>query len=435
MIVRGTKIGNGHIKYPVVKNAFSKYGIDVDDNSKNAQIVWYDGTIPFDFFYTILPYQRLNKIPNMDFICFKSNTFSALNSMRFSYPQLFNFFPLTFLLPYEYSEFQRAHMTQSKKLREPATWIVKPRNGCCGNGIKLIQNSYELSQKKESCIVQSYIRPYLVDGYKFDFRFYLCISTMEPFTAFIYKEGIARFCTKKYAPPTRKTLDDKYAHLTNTAVNVTNESAADYEFTQLASSVLTKICHSDPRGVKLWPKIKQAAALTLIAIYQTTITSIINSTLEKNTYLKLKLPNETTYEYPTISNPIKQYFHILGIDIMLRDRLEPIVLELNDRPSMHVTFPMEDTLKTQLIYDALSIITTDGSPPDISKVSQSWEQILPISESDPIFSQAQEVLEREKRNLAPQLSLIKKKGKLPPKRKNIYSKSASKLPPLKPSCQ
>ena len=70
MIVRGTKIGNGHIKYPVVKNAFSKYGIDVDDNSKNAQIVWYDGTIPFDFFYTILPYQRLNKIPNMDFICF-----------------------------------------------------------------------------------------------------------------------------------------------------------------------------------------------------------------------------------------------------------------------------------------------------------------------------------------------------------------------------
>ena len=94
------------------------------------------------------------------------------------------------------------HIRESNKKKEPATWIVKPRNGCCGNGIKLIQNSFELSESKESCIVQNYIRPFLVDGYKFDFRFYICISTIEPFTAFIYNEGIARFCTKKYASPT-----------------------------------------------------------------------------------------------------------------------------------------------------------------------------------------------------------------------------------------
>lgn len=435
MLKKGTKILNGKVKYPIVKEAFSKFGITLVTDDQTALIVWFDGTIPSDFFLTLLPHQRLNKIPGMDFICFKSNTFSALNSMRAMYPKIYTFFPLTFLIPFQYSEFQHMHIRESNRLKMPATWIVKPRNGCCGNGIKLIQNSFELSESKESCIVQNYIRPFLVDGFKFDFRFYLCISTMEPFTAFIYNEGIARFCTKKYSPPTRQTLSDKYAHLTNTAVNVTNENASDYEFTQFASSVIAKIKAMDPRGEMLWDKIKSAAMLTLIGIYTPTMTSIINNSIERKTYQKLKQGKnqQPKYDIPPVS-ATKKYFHILGIDVLLRDNLEPIVLELNDRPSMHVTFDLEEQLKPRLIYDTLSIITTDGSPPDQSRIPKSWEQILPVQGTDPVSEQAKDILEKAMKSLDPQISIMKNKSRNSAV-KGKLGKQLSKLPPLHPSCQ
>jgi hypothetical protein len=62
------------------------------------------------------------------------------------------------------------------------------------------------------------------------------IASLNPLSVYIYKEGIARFCTERYRPPTRANLDRRFSHLTNTAVNVCNQ-AASTTFTQLASDV------------------------------------------------------------------------------------------------------------------------------------------------------------------------------------------------------
>ena len=53
---------------------------------------------------------------------------------------------ITFILPAQYSDFQREHIRESNKCKGPVTWIVKPRAGCCGNGIRLIQNTRKLKR-------------------------------------------------------------------------------------------------------------------------------------------------------------------------------------------------------------------------------------------------------------------------------------------------
>ena len=65
--------------------------------------------------------------------------------------------------------------------------------------------------------------PYLINGYKFDLRIYVGITSVNPLRLYIYDEGLVRFATVKYQPIT-EAIDEfsKYTHLTNYAVNKKN---------------------------------------------------------------------------------------------------------------------------------------------------------------------------------------------------------------------
>lgn len=44
-------------------------------------------------------------------------------------------------------------------------------------------------------------QPFLVDGYKFDFRVYVAVTSCDPFRVFVFKDGLARFTTQHYEEP------------------------------------------------------------------------------------------------------------------------------------------------------------------------------------------------------------------------------------------
>jgi len=49
------------------------------------------------------------------------------------------------------------------------------------------------------------------------------VTCLEPFTVFIAKEGMSRFCTQKYSPPSKYNYDKVMMHLTNYSLNKRNE--------------------------------------------------------------------------------------------------------------------------------------------------------------------------------------------------------------------
>jgi hypothetical protein len=54
--------------------------------------------------------------------------------------------------------------------------------------------------------------PLLVEKKKFDLRLYVLIKGFDPIEAFLYEEGMARFCTENYKKPDKDNLktSEKY---------------------------------------------------------------------------------------------------------------------------------------------------------------------------------------------------------------------------------
>jgi hypothetical protein len=410
------------MRYPVVREAMRRLQCSQTTDDAPAVILWWDGLMPNEDFANILPHQRVNRIPGMDMMCYKKSFFQALVRMKGLFASFYNFFPTTFQLPFQFSSFQREHL-QLTCMGSNVTWILKPRCGCSGHGIRLIQDPRDITDKTQAAIIQRYMTPFLLNGYKFDFRFYILISRLEPFTFFLYEEGLARFCSHVYKPPTRETLDDRFCHLTNTSVNMTNHES-NRRIVELSSTVIEQICHMDEKGRNLWARIRQLVVLSLIAQYQ--------SILQNVAIFGAQPPREThpSREGRTqMRGELRKYFQILGIDIMLTDTCEPVVLELNDRPSLVVTYDVEHGLKSRLIYDVLNVVAADADETELAQRRGGWQQLFPMDENLPFGKAAVTMLRRSIQNISGAHHIWTKKaptGRGP----NTSAGKRSSLPPL-----
>lgn len=78
------------------------------------------------------------------------------------------------------------------RIKRNKTYILKPDMGCQGRGIYLTKSVKDL-KPQEKMICQVYIaKPFLIDGYKFDFRVYTLITSCDPLRIFVYNDGLVR---------------------------------------------------------------------------------------------------------------------------------------------------------------------------------------------------------------------------------------------------
>lgn len=128
----------------------------------------------------------------------------------------YNFFPLTYILPNETSNF----IENCQKKKSVKWFIVKPHNSSQGKGIWISNSVEEILKKQKECIVVSeYIHnPLLVNGLKFDMRIYVAITCFNPLRIYIYEDGLTRFATSEYSSDLG-SKQNLFAHLTNYSLN------------------------------------------------------------------------------------------------------------------------------------------------------------------------------------------------------------------------
>ena len=175
--------------YNSVVNAFVFAGFTQHDSKYNVLI----SNVPkIELLKDFNLYQKVNHFPASKHLGRKDNLWKNINVMRRKFKKDFEFCPKTYVLPEDY-DVLGVQMEKSAKL-----WIIKPAASSCGRGIKVIKNFSEVPKKNKYVVCKYIDKPHTINGYKYDLRVYVCVTSFDPLRIFLYKDGLVRFATEQY---------------------------------------------------------------------------------------------------------------------------------------------------------------------------------------------------------------------------------------------
>lgn len=343
-------------------------------------------------------------------IAHKVDLFRNISKMSRAMPDVYRFHPRTFLLPQQFSELKKA-MNSINDISE-RTFIIKPDRGAQGKGIFLIQDPDIVSNnfiEGNGAVAQQYIKPYLIDGLKFDLRIYVLVTSVDPLRVYIHKEGMARFCTEAYEDPRIDNLDHCYSHLTNYSLNKQNT-----HFNQTNSSKISNN-HQEKGDLKSMNRYQDEKSDSgdehqkifnekqtsqnddnVFSInqhetpYKRSLSSIMNS-IRKSGKDADQLQNEiddiirftmasiqpflssSYHSVIAVGDGKCRCFEILGFDILIDHELRPWLLEVNFMPSLTTDSEFDRILKHSVIKGALKIVDIK---PDFKKLLKTRQKSI-----------------------------------------------------------
>lgn len=247
---------------------------------------------------------------------------------------MFNVCPLTFILPKEYVAFLETFSELEDKEGKFNYWIMKPAAKSRGRGISLVNDISQVVYG-EPVVMQKYLKnPLLLNGYKFDLRIYVLVTSVNPLEAFIYKEGFGRFSTQPYTlDPNDKA--NKFIHLTNVSINKYNlnnydADASDRIFggSKVSLNTLKKTFIKDLNidwDQRIWSQVKDVCLKALVACQ-----------------------NDIQF------NPC--CFDLYGFDVIIDENYKCWLLEINSSPSFSTDTVLDDMIKQRLVDDTIDLI-------------------------------------------------------------------------------
>ncbi|XP_042336141.1 tubulin polyglutamylase TTLL11 isoform X2 [Sceloporus undulatus] len=303
----------------------------------------------------------VNKFPGMTEMVRKITLSRAMRTMQELFPEEYNFYPRSWILPEEFAIFlAEVHMIKDTNPSWRPTFIVKPDGGCQGDGIYLIKDPGDVRMtgnlQTRPAVVQEYMsKPFLIDKLKFDIRLYVLLKSLDPLEVYVAKDGLCRFCTEPYQEPHLRNLHQVFMHLTNYSLNIhsgnfVHSDSANTGSKRTFCSILDRLSSNGVNVRKVWSDIISLVIKTVIAMVP-----------ELKVYYQSDIPT---------GKPGPSCFQILGFDILLMRNLKPILLEVNANPSMkiehekevspgvfeYVPSPVDEEVKVAVIRDTLRLV-------------------------------------------------------------------------------
>ncbi|KIY96565.1 Tubulin polyglutamylase TTLL5 [Monoraphidium neglectum] len=347
------------------------------------------------------PFQRINHFPGTWELGRKDSLYRNVAAARRLKGAAFDFIPKYFLLPGDAGAFQSElehypgkydfEDLWARSARQPrgschpperftsdtgrchsrrVAYILKPVASSRGRGVRVVADPRSLDLTAlEECLLQRYITdPFLIDGYKFDLRVYVAVTSLDPLRVYVHEEGLVRFATQRYSSSSA-SYRQRRRHLTNYAVNKGHAGGATADGGAAAQHGISgdgegeldatvgsgggqggdegrggaRHCpkwslamlrrHLEARGHDwghVWEQVKDIAAKTLIAAEPRMGACTRAAVRHRNCC-----------------------FELFGLDVMLDSSLRAWLLEVNTTPSLAVDSPLDERVKGSVVADLM----------------------------------------------------------------------------------
>ncbi|XP_075703996.1 tubulin polyglutamylase TTLL5 isoform X2 [Rhinoderma darwinii] len=293
----------------LVRSILSAHGFqEVNANSNNFNLMWTGSHVKPHLMRSLASFQKVNHFPRSYELTRKDRLYKNVQRMQQTYNvRNFNLLPQTYLLPGEYQEFCNAF----SKDRGP--WIVKPVASSRGRGVYLVNSPSQISME-ENLLVSRYIsNPLLIDGFKFDVRLYVLITSYDPLVIYLYEEGLT---------------------------SCDNPEVEDYGNKWSMSAMLRYLKQEGKDTAALMSQVEDLIIKTVIA-----------GELPIATACKSFLAHRGNC------------FELYGFDVLIDGNLRPWLLEVNLSPSLACDAPLDMKVKASMISDMLTLIGVECQDP------------------------------------------------------------------------
>lgn len=325
----------GSTECKIIRNILTTHGFhEVHPNSPDFNLVWTNSHLKPFTLRTMTEFQKINHFPRSYELTRKDRLYKNVQRMQqIKGIKHFDFVPQSFVLPGEYQEFC------SQFLKDRGPWIVKPVASSRGRGVFLINHPDQVPLD-ENLIVSHYLHnPLVIDGFKFDVRLYVAVTSYDPLVVYLYEEGLTRFATVKYEKAS-KHLRNQCMHLTNYSVNkksndyVKNDDpdVEDYGNKWSMGAMLRYLRSLGKDTAALMMRIEDVVIKTLLSVE-----------LSIATACKMFMPYRGNC------------FELYGFDILVDDTMKPWVLEVNLSPSLACDSPLDLKIKGNMLCDLFSL--------------------------------------------------------------------------------
>uniref|UniRef100_A0A8C1P9V9 Tubulin--tyrosine ligase-like protein 5 n=1 Tax=Cyprinus carpio TaxID=7962 RepID=A0A8C1P9V9_CYPCA len=308
---------------------------EVHPNSNDFNLMWTGSHLKPYLLRSLQDFQKVNHFPRSFELTRKDRLYKNIQRMQQTHGfQNFHIVPQTFVLPAEYQEFS------SSFSKDKGAWIIKPVASSRGRGIYLVSSPSQIPLD-ENILVSRYIsNPLLIDGFKFDVRLYVLVTSYDPLLIYLYEEGLARFATVKYDHATAN-IKNQFMHLTNYSVN---KKSSDY------------VSCDDPEVEDYGNKWSMSAMLrylrqegkdtTLLMgqIEDLIVKALLSAEIHIATACKMFVPHRCNC------------FELYGFDVLIDSNLKPWLLEVNLSPSLACDAPLDLKIKASMISDMFSLV-------------------------------------------------------------------------------
>jgi len=297
------------------------------------------------------PIQRLNHFSHSHVLTKKSLLAQTLRRMEGLHGYLVDgpVAPRTLLYPQDKAAFPTDGHT---------VWVCKPVDSSRGRGIFLTR---DLQGLRGEAVVQEYItNPLLVNGFKFDLRVYVVVTSFRPLRVYLFEDAIARLCSRPYdavSALTEEGLGDLYRHLTNASINKASEEA------QVDRAGLGPGCKFLWRDVAA--VVEQSSGLDTAEVWRRIRSQVIYTCLAAS---------EVIGAEPCC-------FELFGFDFLVDATGKPWVVEVNFSPDLVIESAADEAVKPRLLAAIVDTLAIPNEGADLPAALATQVGDLPVPES------------------------------------------------------